>query len=226
MVEFVSYLRVSTGNQSLGIEAQREAVACFLASHNGEQLQEFVEHETGKGAKALDKRPQLKAALSLAKKYKAKLLIAKLDRLSRNVHFISGLMETGVEFVACDMPNADRFQLHLFAALAEKERDMISDRTKAGLQVIKDKLARGEEHVSKSGRIVGQLGAHGRVLAERRKGEAVQRLEPLRERLLSLRADGVSMRKMADILNGEGIPTPGGARWSYTLVNRALARVA
>ena len=109
---------------------------------------EFVEVETGKGANALSKRPQLLAALTEAKRSRAKLVLAKLDRLARNVHFVSGLMETGVDFAVADMPNADRFQLHLFAALAEKEAEIISQRTKAALAAAKARgllLALGAE---------------------------------------------------------------------------------
>ena len=162
-------------------------------------VQEFVEVETGKGANALAKRPQLLAALAMAKKLRAKLVLAKLDRLARNVHFISGLMETGVDFVAADMPHADKFQLHIFAAVAEHEARAISKRTKEALQAAKD---RGQV-----------LGKHGAVLAVQRKAEAVERVEPIAGELLALRASGMPMRKMVAALNERGTPSRC-AKWS------------
>jgi len=134
--KWVSYLRVSTdkqGKSGLGLEAQRKAVADFLNGGRWELLQEFVEVESGKR----NDRPQLAEALSICKKHKAKLVIAKLDRLARNVNFVSGLMETGVEFVAADMPFANKLTIHILAAVAEHEREAISARTKAALAAAK-----------------------------------------------------------------------------------------
>src|SRR5437763_13041581 len=136
----VAYLRVSTGRQGksgLGLEAQREAVASYAAAHGCEVAAEYVEVESGKGANALSKRPELLAALADAKRSKAKLIIAKLDRLARNVHFISGLMETKVDFVVAAMPHADRFRLHIEASIAEDAGRKISQRTKDALAVAK-----------------------------------------------------------------------------------------
>jgi DNA invertase Pin-like site-specific DNA recombinase len=210
----VAYLRVSTdkqGQSGLGLEAQREAVARYVAANGVELIGEYIEVETGKGANALSKRPKLVAALADAKKAKAGLIIAKLDRLARNVHFISGLMETGVEFAVADMPNADRFQLHLFAALAEKEAEVISQRTKAALAAAKE---RGTE-----------LGKHGKTLAAANKAEAMDRLEPIAADLLALRAEGLSMRKMVEALNDRGVPSPAGGRWHPSSLHKALARL-
>src|ERR671917_1097190 len=137
---FVAYFRVSTdkqGARGLGMDAQRSAVARHLAGHPGALLAEFVEVESGRRTD----RPELLAALTLCRQKKAMLVIAKLDRLARNVHFISGLMESGVEFVAVDMPHANRLTLHILAAVAEHEREMISQRTKAALAAAK---ARGK----------------------------------------------------------------------------------
>ena len=212
--KFVAYFRVSTaqqGQSGLGLEAQREAVMRYLSTGGWPPLAEFTEVETGKGSNALDRRPQLQAALAFARKHKATLIIAKLDRLARNVHFVSGLMETGVPFVAADRPDADRFLIHLEAALAEREAKMVSDRTKAALAAAK---ARGQV-----------LGANGRVLAEQHKADALVRVAPVADRLRALRADGLSLRRIADTLNGEGIPSPGGASWGAVNVQRALARV-
>lgn len=210
----VAYLRVSTdkqGKSGLGLEAQREAVARYVAANGVDLIGEHIEVETGKGAHALSKRPELVAALSTAKREKAGLIIAKLDRLARNVHFISGLMETGVEFAVADMPNADRFQLHLFAALAEKEAEVISQRTKAALAAAKD---RGTE-----------LGKHGKVLAARNQAEAMDRLEPVAADLLELKAEGLSVRKMVEALNTRSIPSPAGGKWHPASLHKALARL-
>lgn len=211
----IAYLRVSTdrqGRSGLGLEAQREAVARYAADARLELEAEFLEVETGKGSNALAKRPQLLAALTEAKRSKAKLVLAKLDRLARNVHFVSGLMETGVDFAVADMPYADRFQLHLFAALAEKEAEIISQRTRAALAAAK---ARGTV-----------LGRNGKVLAAKNQAEAAERLQPLANRLDALRSDGLSIRQMAEALNDAGVQSPGGGRWHPTSVQRAVKRLA
>ena len=130
----IAYIRVSTsgqGRSGLGIEAQRRALAQFANTEGFDVVQEFVEVETGKGADALDRRPQLKAALAAARRLKCQVAVAKLDRLSRDVHFISGLMAHKVPFLVAELgPDVDPFVLHLFAALAEKERALISTRTR------------------------------------------------------------------------------------------------
>jgi DNA invertase Pin-like site-specific DNA recombinase len=133
---FVAYYRVSTdrqGRSGLGLEAQREAVMRHVASHDGKLIADFCEIESGKRSD----RPQLAAAIAAAKKAKATLIIAKLDRLARNVHFISGLMESGVDFVAADNPHANKLMVHLLAAFAEHEREQISQRTKDALAAAK-----------------------------------------------------------------------------------------
>src|SRR6266404_4008447 len=134
--KFVSYLRVSTqkqGESGLGIEAQRTAVAEYLNGGRWKLLAEYVEVESGKH----NERPQLAAATTLAKATGATLIVAKLDRLARNVHFISCLMESGVDFVAADMPMTNKLTVHVLAAVAEHEREMISQRTKAALAAAK-----------------------------------------------------------------------------------------
>src|SRR5271165_3769624 len=137
MRQVITYIRVSTaqqGRSGLGIEAQRAALSRFTETEGCELLAEFVEVETGKGADALDRRPQLAAALAMAKKGKAAVLVAKLDRLSRDVAFISDLMARRVPFIVAELgADADPFMLHLYAALAEKERHLIADRTRAAL---------------------------------------------------------------------------------------------
>lgn len=210
----VAYLRVSTdkqGRSGLGLEAQREAVARYALDARLEVVGEYLEVETGKGANALTKRPQLLAALLEAKRRKAKLVLAKLDRLARNVHFISGLMETGVDVAVADMPHADSFQLHLFAALAEKEGAVISQRTKAALSAAK---ARGTK-----------LGTNGAKLAAENKALAAERLEKVAPSLIELRQAGLSRRAMIAALNDRQIPSPAGGRWHLANLQRALERL-
>src|SRR4249920_688592 len=141
MQHAVAYYRVSTarqGRSGLGIEAQKAAVQRFAEAEGIELVAEFVEVETGKGADALDRRPELAKALATAKKAKCPVLVAKLDRLSRDVHFISGLMVHRVPFVVAELgADADPFMLHLYAAFAQKERALIAQRTKAALQAAK-----------------------------------------------------------------------------------------
>src|SRR5580704_10145556 len=141
MTTAIGYVRVSTsaqGRSGLGLEAQRAAIVRFASAEGLDVTEVYQEIETGSGADALDRRPQLAAALKAARRAKAPVLVAKLDRLSRDVHFISGLMSHRVEFVVCELGRqSDPFVLHLYAALAEKERSMISARTKAGLAAAK-----------------------------------------------------------------------------------------
>jgi len=214
--KFVAYYRVSTdkqGQSGLGLEAQQKAVMDYLNGGKWELVGEFTEVETGKGAKALDKRPQLAAAIETCKKHKAKLVIAKLDRLARNVHFISGLMETKVDFVAVDMPTAEPFMLHVYAAMAEEETRRISRRTKDALAAAK---ARG---------VV--LGRNGKNLARINKGEADKRADGLRNTIKQLRADGiVTVRAITDELNRKQVPTAKGGKWHVPTVHNLLKRIA
>jgi DNA invertase Pin-like site-specific DNA recombinase len=180
MNRFVSYLRVSTvqqGRSGLGLEAQRAAVAAYLV-RGGELLREFVEVETGKGADALERRPQLRQALFMCKKERAILLIARLDRLARNTHFVTGLIESGCDFVAADMPNANKVMIQMHAVMSEYERDQISARTKAALAAAK---ARGV--------ILGRAGmANLRPNVEERQKAAcafAERLRPTIENMLT-----------------------------------------
>lgn len=212
--KFVAYFRVSTQKQGvngLGMDAQRETVRQFLRN-GGELVGEFVEVETGKGANALAKRPQLAAALALCKKTGARLLIAKLDRLARNVHFVSGLMESKVKFVACDMPEANDLTIHVMAAFAEHEAKRISQRTKDGLAAAK---ARGVA--------LGVAGAQNlRRNVSERKDVARENAERLSPVLLGLRAQGISQRGVVKALNDAGIKAPHGGNWSLIQLQRVL----
>lgn len=220
MVEgkFVAYFRVSTQKQGvngLGMDAQRETVRQFL-SNGGELVGEFVEVETGKGANALAKRPQLAAALALCKKTGAKLLIAKLDRLARNVHFVSGLMESKVKFVACDMPEANDLTIHVMAAFAEHEAKRISQRTKEGLAAAK---ARGV--------VLGAAGPENlrRNVLERQKA-ALSKAENLKPLLTALKSQGLSLRSIVGALNASGVTTAQGGSWSLVQLQRVLKLIA
>jgi DNA invertase Pin-like site-specific DNA recombinase len=204
---FVAYYRVSTEHQGAngnGMAAQRKAVADYLNGGDWKLMGEFTEVESGK---RVDNRPELEKALAAAKKHKATLILAKLDRLARNVHFIAGLMERQVPFVCCDMPSATPFMLHVYAAVAEEERRMIAARTKAGLAAAK---ARGVK-----------LG--NAKLAYDNRAAAVARAEELKPVLLEL--TGLSARAAAIELNARRVPTPNGAAWHAQTVIRVRERL-
>jgi DNA invertase Pin-like site-specific DNA recombinase len=209
----IAYVRVSTGKQAksgLGLEAQNAALARFAEAEGYRLVETFTEVETGKGADALDRRPQLAAALKAAKQAKGPIIVAKLDRLSRDVHFISGLMSHKTPFIVAELgPDADPFMLHIYAALAEKERRLISQRTRQALQA---KKAQGKK--------LGGLNAKGVANRE----EAQQRAEALRPVFAGLA--GMSHRKMATELNAMGVPTPAGGQWHAVTVKRVLERLS
>jgi DNA invertase Pin-like site-specific DNA recombinase len=208
----VAYTRVSTGKQGrsgLGLEAQQVALARFAEAEGYQLIQTFQEIETGKGADALERRPQLAAALKLAKKHKAPVIVAKLDRLSRDVHFISGLMSHKTAFIVTELgSNVDPFMLHIHAAVAEQERRRISERTKDALAA---KKAQGVK--------LGGLNAGG--VAKRDAAlERARALAPIFDEL-----DGKSAREIARILNDRRVATPTGAPWSAVTVNRVRSRL-
>jgi DNA invertase Pin-like site-specific DNA recombinase len=208
----IAYIRVSTdkqGKSGLGLEAQRDAITRFAASEALEAAGEFVEIETGKGADALDKRPQLAAALRKAKQIKAPIVVSKLDRLSRDVHFISGLMTKRVPFIVAALgKNVDPFMLHIYAALAEKERSMISERTR-------DALAKAKQR----GVVLGNpnVGKMNTEAAAARDAE----LRPILETIWEL-----PYREIAQELTNRNIPTPrGGDLWNAMTVMRVMKRL-
>lgn len=208
---FVSYYRVSTvkqGVSGLGLEAQREAVHAYLNGGQWVLLGEYTEVESGKRKL----RPQLEEALKMCKKVKATLIIAKLDRLARNLHFISGLMESGVDFVAVDNPTANRLTLHILAAVAEDEGRRISDRTKAALSQAKQR-----------GRL---LGKHGTVLGAINKDNADKFAESMRSIVEEFFAAGIkSVRAVTLELNKHQYPSLNGKIWHPTSVQRLLKRL-
>lgn len=218
----ITYIRVSTsqqGRSGLGIEAQRQSLRQFAKVEGLELVREFVEVETGKGADALDRRPQLRAALAAAKKLRCNVAVAKLDRLSRDVHFISGLMAHRVPFVVAELgADIDPFVLHLFAALAEKERSLISTRTRQALAAAK---ARG---VTLGSPKLAQ--ARESALASIKAGadqHAANVLPIIKE---AQKAGAASLRAVAEALNARGISTARGGSWHAMSVKNVLDRQA
>ena len=216
---FISYLRVSTkaqGASGLGLEGQRKAVADYLNGGRWNLISEVVEVESGKNSD----RPRLAEALKLCRLHGATLVVAKLDRLARDAHFLLGLSKAGVEFVACDMPSANRMTVGIMAVVAEEEARMISTRTKAALAAAK---ARGVKlggdrgaTISESTRIKGNAA---------RLAKAQGRASDLSDVIAGIRADGASsLREIAAGLNDRGIPTARGGQWSAVQVQRVLQR--
>jgi DNA invertase Pin-like site-specific DNA recombinase len=221
MQPVVAYHRVSTerqGRSGLGLDAQRERCAGFAAQNGFDVVTAFTEVETGKGSDALDRRPQLAAALAAAKRLRCAVLVAKLDRLSRDVHFIAGLMVQRVPFLVAELgADVDPFMLHVYAALAEKERRMISERTRAALAVRKGQGARLGNRTNLAA--AQALGAARTAEAARRFAENVAPI--IRE----MRASGVaSLRGIAAALNARGVRTARGGRWAATQVGAVLGR--
>ena len=210
MKKFIAYYRVSTdkqGTSGLGLEAQRNQVETF-ARNAGEIISEYVEVESGKK----NDRPQLKSALKQCKKTGAVLVVAKLDRLSRTLSLIAQIMESGAEFVAADNPHANKFTIHILAAVAEFERDQISARTKAALAAAKERGVK--------------LGTHGKVLAAENKASADEYAKKLRPIIEEIRDAGhTSVRAIASELNRKGIETARGGSWHPNTVQRILKRI-
>ena len=208
MKSAIAYIRVSTqrqGKSGLGLEAQQAALARFAETEGYSLIETFQEVETAKGDDALERRPQLAAAIKAARKVRAPIVVAKLCRLSRDVHFVSGLMAHKVPFIVTELgADADPFMLHIYAALAEKERRMISQRTREALQAAKAK-----------GKKLG--GTTAKSIANQERAEA---LRPVFAGLA-----GMSHRKMAVELNAMGVPTPAGGQWHAVTVKRVLERL-
>ena len=223
MQQAIAYYRVSTarqGRSGLGIEAQRDAVARFAAAEEFEIISEFIEVETGKGADALDRRPQLAAALATGRARRCPVIVAKLDRLSRDVAFVAGLMAEKVPFIVAELGrDADPFMLHLYAALAEKERRLISERTKAALAARK---ATGARLGNRSN--ARQAAAKGhRALSEEADAFSAN-VMPIID---SLRSAGIAdLRGLASALNSRGIRTARGGRWHVSNVKNVIERAA
>ena len=215
MNKFVTYKRISTkeqGKSGLGLEAQERDIKLFLENYAEtpyEVIGEFIEVQSGKD----NTRKELNAAIALAKKEKAILCVSKLDRLSRRVSFIASLMEDReLDFKVAQMPYADKFQLHIYAALAEQERSFISQRTKAALKAAKErgiKLGAPKHHIDD--------------LAKARKNKARQEAEKISGVILPLRQQGASLKVICDTLNASGITTSRGNNFHPSLISRMLS---
>ena len=209
LTKFIAYYRVSTerqGKSGLGLEAQRELVKSYVVGTDGIVIEHFVEVESGKRSD----RSRLTEAIARCRKENAILLIAKLDRLARRVHFISGLMESGIQFRAADMPNADRFMLHVYAAMAEEEARRISERTKQALKAAKDRGV--------------QLGKSSSELARRHREHADRFANKIGPQIGILKRDGLSIREISIRLTEDNIPSYSGGIWHPTTVQRTWTR--
>lgn len=221
--KFVSYLRVSTakqGRSGLGIEAQRDVVESFLNGGRWTLVAEHVEVESGKR----NDRPALAKALADCRLHGARLVVAKLDRLARNAAFLLTLRDSGVDFVAADMPEANRLTVGILAVVAEAEREAISARTKAALGAAKRRGVTLGGHPERLTRVARRRGAQ--ASAETRTARAEQRAADLRPAIEDARQNGAaSLRAIAASLNDRGIPAPRGGTWTATAVQRTLARL-
>ena len=215
-VRFVAYYRVSTdrqGRSGLGLEAQQKAVADFIAQGSGDLVTEYTEVESGKR----NNRAELAEALAACRKHKAVLLLARLDRLARNVAFVANLLEAGTDFIALDMPEADRTFLQMAAVFAEWEGLKISERTKAALAAAKARGTRLGSPVPEKG---SALGVEAQVAeADRFAGNAAPVID-------SIRSAGITnLRGIAEALNARGVQTARGGRWHAATVRNVLNRV-
>ena len=211
-MKIVTYKRVSTQRQGaagLGMEAQEEAIQAYINEHGAEIVGDFIEVESGRKAN----RPQLNEAIALAKKQKATLVVAKLDRLARNVHFVSGMLESKVDFVALDFPQANKFTLHIMAAMAEHEALLISQRTKAALASAKKRGI--------------QLGRNGIILGAQNRKRANQFADSLKTEVVTMiqSCRKKTLQNLANKLNSKGIQTRQGSEFKPTTVARLLKRL-
>ena len=219
MKEVVGYIRVSTqeqGRSGLGLEAQEARIKQFCDAEGLAVIEWFHDVQSGKGDQSTNQRPGLSAALALAQKRKCHLVVAKLDRLSRDVAFISDLMKQQVPIIACELGmDTDPFVLHLYAALSEKERRMISERTRAALAA---KKLRGEPLGNPNLAAVRSLSAQARIS---KANDYAAKVLPTIQAFLG---QGLSLRKIADQLNSIGVATPRDSRWSASQIVRILER--
>jgi len=222
----VAYLRVSTarqGRSGLGLEGQRSAVEAYVAQTSANIVREFVEVESGRH----DERPRLAEALAFARRSKATLLVAKLDRLSRSVKFIATVLDSEVEFAAADVPDANRLLLHVLSAVAEAEAKAISDRTKAALQAAKARGTLLGSHNPAVPSLTPQARCKGAKLgAKANRRKAVEAYADLADYIAELRAQGLSLRAIAQRLNDDGHKTRSDCSWSATQVTYVLRRAA
>ncbi|WP_236380069.1 recombinase family protein [Pseudomonas marginalis] len=233
-IDVVSYCRVSSqgqGESGLGLEAQREYITRAALQNGWNIIGEFVDVVSGK--LAIEERPEGTKAISLCKRAKAKLVVAKLDRLSRSVHHIARLLDQTMDFKVATMPQADKFQLHLFAALAEQERSFIASRTKEALAALQARADDGDiQSLEKIARRTAAL-EKGRTATNRAKASKTiqDRVSSWQESVrdpidLCIRKGGRTLQQVADCLNGKGITTSRGSTWSSMQVKRVMQKLA
>lgn len=216
MKKYIGYSRVSTKDQGVagnGLDAQRASITKFVADSGGVLVEMFVEVASGK--LGLDDRAVLKAALAMALKLKATLVVSKLDRLSRQAAFILNMMNTTAKFVVTQMPDADEFMLHMYAVLGEKERKMIGQRTKDALTALK---AKG---VKLGGPRPQEASAFGQIANAAKADNFAEKILPAIQRA---KASGMSLRAIAAEFNANGTKTARGGLWAAQTVANVLAR--
>jgi DNA invertase Pin-like site-specific DNA recombinase len=229
VADIIAYYRVSTkkqGDSGLGLDGQRAAVDAYVRQTGATLKASYVEVESGK----LADRPELAKALAHARRSKATLVVAKLDRLARNVEFLAKVMNSAVDFVACDNPAANRLTLHILAAVAEAEAKAISDRTRAALQAAKARgtllgSARPGHWDGREDRRLAGLEKARKVAIKVRQQKAAESYADLAPRMAELRKDGATLQAIANELNNEGHTTRRGKAWNQTQVSRILDRM-
>jgi DNA invertase Pin-like site-specific DNA recombinase len=218
-MKYVAYYRVSTqkqGRSGLGLEAQKKMVADFVTMNGGEIVKEFTEIESGKR----DNRPELMKAMKHASLVGGRILVGKLDRLSRDLHFITSLQKSRVDFVVSDMPGCDSFTINIYGAMAQRERELISSRTKAGLAAAKAKGVKlGTNNLKPE--LVKEASAKGVQVRQQQADEFAARVKPVIE---AMQAQGKSLNAIASELDSLEIKTARGGQWTATAVKNALAR--
>lgn len=220
-MKYVAYFRVSTqkqGKSGLGLDAQRKMVTDFVTTNGGEIVTEFTEIESGKR----DDRPELIKAMNHASLVGGRILVGKLDRLSRDLHFITSLQKNRVDFVVSDLPGCDSFTINIYGALAQRERELISSRTKAGLAAAKARGVKlGTNNLKPE--LVKEASAKGVQVRQQNADEFAVRVKPVIE---AMRAQGKSLLAVAAELDNIGVKTARGKSWTATAVKNALARLS
>ena len=220
---YVVYYRVSTqrqGRSGLGIKGQKAAVKAFLKGRGGRVVKEFTEVESGKRSD----RPAFLEAVKAVNEHNATLLVAKLDRLSRDVHFIAGLRKDGIDFTACDMPDANKFTINIMAALAEQERELIAERTRAALQEAKRK---GRKLGAANRKVLRGLKREGYDKSlESRQSRSLRFAESLRSKIEKLRIkEKRTQIQIMEHFNEYSVPAPRGGQWNQRQVQRVMTRL-
>ncbi|MDO9067830.1 MAG: recombinase family protein [Deltaproteobacteria bacterium] len=220
---YISYVRVSTdrqGKSGLGLQAQQKQVRDFISSCNGVLLDEFTEIESGKN----NNRPELAKAIRQSQLTGSKLIIAKLDRLSRSLNYITSLSESKIDFVVCDLPGCDQFTINLYGALAQRERELISQRTKSALQAAKalGKVLGTPENLTPA---AARIGREKGVVARQKIADAFA--QKVADTIVEYQKGGLSLNRIANELNTRGVLTARGKvdAWTPTAVKNVLARL-